>query len=84
MNKLFIDIHVFYIDFLNIFMVDFSFFNFLGTFCATLSCILSPEVIILGGGVLKRHCLYEKIRKYFLQQLNGYLRVPKMIGKHNI
>ncbi len=53
---------------------------YLGQFCATLAMIVSPHVIILGGGVLKRTSLFPKIRKVFVETVNQYLRVPKMIG----
>ncbi|QGS69967.1 ROK family protein [Oceanobacillus sp. 143] len=37
--------------------------------------ILSPEKIILGGGVMKQKKLYPMIRGEFMKQLNGYLDV---------
>ncbi len=35
--------------------------------------ILSPEIIILGGGVSRQEQLFDKIRNYFKQYMNGYL-----------
>lgn len=40
--------------------------------------ILSPEKIIIGGGVMKQVKLYSMIRKYFLELLNGYLEVKQV------
>ncbi|MUK87695.1 ROK family protein [Ornithinibacillus sp. L9] len=37
--------------------------------------MLSPERIILGGGVMKQERLYELIRKYFMKQMNEYVHV---------
>lgn len=34
---------------------------------------VSPQIIILGGGVMQRPSLYAKIRKLTLQRLGGYL-----------
>jgi len=47
---------------------------YLAGLCQTLACIVSPHVIVLGGGVLKRTCLYEKTRAQLLKLNNGYLR----------
>jgi len=51
---------------------------YLAHLCVTMACVVSPHVIVLGGGVLQRSLLFPKIRKYFVAELNGYLRVPKM------
>ena len=39
--------------------------HYLGTFCANLYLTLSVERIILGGGVMNRAILLDKIRKVF-------------------
>ncbi|MFD1901606.1 ROK family protein [Enterococcus termitis] len=39
--------------------------------------ILSPEKIILGGGVMKQAHLLEKIRRSLEVQLGGYVNVPE-------
>lgn len=54
---------------------------YLAQLCVNLACIVSPHVIILGGGVLKRQSLFPRIRAHFRSMLNGYLRVEKMISK---
>ena len=51
---------------------------YLAQLCANLALIVSPHVIILGGGVLHRRSLFPRIRAHFVKLLNGYLRVPKM------
>ena len=38
----------------------------------------SPEIIILGGGVMNQEHLLARIRKQFSIQLNGYVRVPEL------
>lgn len=41
--------------------------------------VLSPRIIILGGGVLKREFLYELIREKVVKTLNGYLQARTLI-----
>jgi fructokinase len=55
---------------------------YLAQICVALSCIVSPQVIVLGGGVLKRLCLYPKTREQYLKLVNGYLRVDRMSEKN--
>lgn len=40
--------------------------------------ILSPEKIILGGGVMKQKQLYPLIRQEFKKLLNGYVEIPDL------
>ncbi|MCV2501095.1 ROK family protein, partial [Melissococcus plutonius] len=40
--------------------------------------ILSPEKIILGGGVMKQDHLIKKIHVSLNKQLNGYVQLPPM------
>ncbi|GIO22110.1 ROK family protein [Oceanobacillus sp. J11TS1] len=40
--------------------------------------VLSPEKIILGGGVMKQEKLYPMIRKQFMELLNGYIEVENV------
>jgi fructokinase len=42
-------------------------------------CTLSPQRIIIGGGVMSRNDLYPRIRREVLALLNGYVRAPQMI-----
>lgn len=40
--------------------------------------VLSPEKIILGGGVMKQTHLFPKIRESLQQQLGGYVSLPDL------
>jgi fructokinase len=51
---------------------------YLANLCQTLATIVSPHLIVLGGGVLKRKCLYGKVRQQLLKINNGYLRVEQL------
>lgn len=44
--------------------------------CVNVCLLVSPEKIILGGGVMNRTILYEKIRKRFKVLLNDYISSP--------
>eukprot|EP00640_Fibrocapsa_japonica_P002182 CAMPEP_0113943536 /NCGR_PEP_ID=MMETSP1339-20121228/25794_1 /TAXON_ID=94617 /ORGANISM="Fibrocapsa japonica" /LENGTH=352 /DNA_ID=CAMNT_0000948437 /DNA_START=33 /DNA_END=1094 /DNA_ORIENTATION=+ /assembly_acc=CAM_ASM_000762 len=48
----------------------------LGSACATLALVASPERIVISGGVMNRTILYQKIREQALACLNGYLKHP--------
>ncbi len=39
-------------------------------------CVLSPERIVLGGGVMHRPGLIDLVRRQVLELLNGYLDAP--------
>ncbi|WP_082233267.1 ROK family protein [Halobacillus massiliensis] len=40
--------------------------------------ILSPERIIMGGGVMQQEQLFGKVRKYVIEMLNGYVSSPRL------
>jgi hypothetical protein len=42
--------------------------------------VVSPQVIVLGGGILKRDSLWPMIRKHFVALNNGYISQKKVIG----
>ena len=42
-------------------------------------CTLSPERILLGGGVMQQEVLFPMIRRELLFLLNGYIRVPAIL-----
>ena len=43
------------------------------------TCVLSPERIVLGGGVMQREELFPKIRVRVSELLNGYLESPEIV-----
>jgi fructokinase len=43
-------------------------------------CTLSPERILLGGGVMQQKLLFPMIRRELLALLNGYIRVPAILN----
>lgn len=43
--------------------------------------VLSPERIIIGGGLMQKHVLYKKIRDKVLAYLNGYLAVSSLTAQ---
>lgn len=51
---------------------------YLAQACRTMACLLSPELILLGGGVLARSGLRERTRIELERQLNGYLPTPRI------
>lgn len=46
---------------------------------ASLACVLSPERIVLGGGVMQRQELFPKIRGRVSDLINGYLEPPDIV-----
>jgi fructokinase len=50
------------------------------------TCTLSPQCVVLGGGVMERQELFPKIRLRVAGLLNGYLEppevVPPQLGRH--
>ncbi len=47
--------------------------HYLASFCVNLALCYSPQIIILGGGVMARKVLFPLIHKSYLAQMNGYL-----------
>jgi fructokinase len=47
---------------------------------AVTALMLSPQRIIIGGGVLKQSHLYPRIRAHFTALLGGYVRSPTLEG----
>jgi len=50
--------------------------HYLAVLSANLVLTVSPSVIVFGGGVMNRKCLYPLIRKKTLELLNGYINSP--------
>ena len=53
--------------------------HYLALAVANLVCTLSPQRIILGGGVMKEHHLFPLIRAEVQALLNGYVRAPEVL-----
>jgi fructokinase len=52
--------------------------DYLAQACFSLACILSPQRIVLGGGVMKQAELFPMIREELARQANGYLPLPEI------
>jgi len=52
---------------------------YLAQMCVNLIMTLSPERIILGGGVMQRESLIKQVRKETLRLLNGYIQSPAIL-----
>ena len=40
---------------------------------------ISPQLVILSGGVMKNQFLYEMVREEVRRQMNGYLQIPRLL-----
>ena len=54
--------------------------HYLGLGLANLVCALSPQRIILGGGVMSQGHLFPLIRRQVRDLLNGYVQAPEVTG----
>ncbi|KAJ0399208.1 hypothetical protein P43SY_001874 [Pythium insidiosum] len=50
--------------------------HYLAYLCANLTFVVSPQVIVIGGGISKRAKLFELIRSKFEGIVNSYVRYP--------
>lgn len=50
--------------------------EYLAQMCVALLLMVSPQRMILGGGVMQRQALFPMIRRRTLELLNGYIQVP--------
>lgn len=53
--------------------------HYLALACVTFICTLSPQRIILGGGVMSQHQLFSRIQQEVKSLLNGYLQTPAVL-----
>ena len=54
--------------------------HYLALGLATWVCTLSPQRIILGGGVMQQPHLFDLIREELLRLLNGYIQIEEVTG----
>lgn len=52
--------------------------EYLALLCVNLTVVLSPQRIILGGGVMHQRQLFPEIRRRLLERLAGYVRSPEI------
>lgn len=53
--------------------------HYLAQAIATLVCVLSPQRIIMGGGVMGQSFLFPRIREEVQTLLNGYVQTPAIL-----
>ncbi len=53
--------------------------HYLALALVTFVCTVSPQRIILGGGVLENHKLFPLIRREVVELLNNYVRAPQIV-----
>jgi fructokinase len=53
--------------------------NYLGLGLVNLICTLSPQRIIMGGGIMQHIGLFDMIRRKVQESLNAYLQVPAIL-----
>jgi len=53
--------------------------SYLALGIANLTCVLSPDRIILGGGVMQQSHLFDRIRTSLGVLLNGYIPTPELV-----
>jgi fructokinase len=46
-----------------------------------LICVLSPQRIIMGGGIMQRRQIFPLLRRRVRELLNGYLQVPAILDQ---
>uniref|UniRef100_A0A7S2ZLT8 fructokinase n=1 Tax=Rhodosorus marinus TaxID=101924 RepID=A0A7S2ZLT8_9RHOD len=51
---------------------------YMAEMCATITYLISPHVIVLGGGIMNREILLPMIREKTTEILNGYVNVPRV------
>ena len=49
--------------------------------CVNLIVTVSPERIVIGGGVLEREFLLDRIRRETVRLLGGYVQVPEITAR---
>ncbi len=55
--------------------------DYLAQMCVNLITTVSPEKIIIGGGVLQRAYLMDRVRWETVRLLNGYIQMPEITSR---
>ncbi|MEX1055889.1 MAG: ROK family protein [Rhodothermales bacterium] len=55
--------------------------HYLAHALANITCILSPERMILGGGVMHQKHLFPRVRRELVSILAGYIRSPEILER---
>ena len=55
--------------------------EYLAQMCVNLIMTVSPEKIVLGGGVMEREFLMDRIRKETVRLLGGYIQAPEITAR---
>jgi fructokinase len=58
--------------------------HYLALGLATWVCTLSPERIVLGGGVMQQAGLLDSVRRELVRLLNGYIQAPELLQNNAI
>lgn len=54
--------------------------HYLGQMVVNLACTLSPEMVILGGGISLRRGMIAMVKQAAAQEMNGYAPLPKIVA----
>ena len=55
--------------------------EYLAETCRNLICTVSPQRIVLGGGVMEQLQLFPRIRTRTVELLNGYVQAPEILER---
>ncbi len=53
--------------------------DYLAQACVNLVCILSPQVVVLGGGVMEQSHLFPLVAERAAAIANGYVPLPAIV-----
>ena len=52
--------------------------HYIAAACAALVYVVSPEFIVLGGGIMNRKCLFPLVREQLRKNLAGYISMAQL------
>jgi fructokinase len=55
--------------------------NYIALAMANIICVLSPQRIVLGGGVMQQPFLFPLVRRKTVDYLNAYVQAPQILEK---